>query len=97
MQSELFSPATLGSLVLANRMVMAPMTRNRADHAGVATTLMATYYAQRADAGLIISESIPVSAQGVGYPCTPGLYTDEQVSPTMDMIWNAQRRPFHQV
>jgi|GEM_PF-2256930 len=44
------------------------------------TTLMATYYAQLADAGLIISESIPVSTQGVGYPCTPGLYTDEQVS-----------------
>jgi N-ethylmaleimide reductase len=79
MQSELFTSTTLGSLTLANRMVMAPMTRNRADLAGVATTLMATYYAQRADAGLIISESIPVSAQGVGYPCTPGLYTDEQV------------------
>lgn len=79
MQSELFTSTTLGSLTLANRMIMAPMTRNRADLVGVATTLMATYYAQRADAGLIISESIPISAQGVGYPCTPGLYTDEQV------------------
>lgn len=79
MQADLFTPTTLGTLTIANRMVMAPMTRNRADQTGVATTLMATYYAQRADAGLIISESIPVSAQGVGYPCTPGLYTDEQV------------------
>lgn len=79
MQSELLTSTTLGSLTLANRMVMAPMTRNRADPAGIPTALMATYYAQRADAGLIISESIPVSAQGVGYPCTPGLYTGEQV------------------
>ncbi len=79
MQPDLFAPTTLGTLTLANRMVMAPMTRNRSDQAGVATSLMATYYAQRADAGLIISESVPVSAQGVGYPCTPGIFTDEQV------------------
>jgi len=79
MQPDLFAPTALGTLTLANRMVMAPMTRNRADQAGVATPLMATYYAQRAEAGLIISESVPVSAQGVGYPCTPGLYTEEQV------------------
>jgi len=67
MQPELFTSTTLGSLTLANRMLMAPMTHNRANMAGVATTMMATYYAQRADAGLIISESIPVSAEGVGY------------------------------
>lgn len=79
MQADLFAPITLGTLTLANRMVMAPMTRNRADQRGVATSLMATYYAQRAEAGLIISESVPVSAQGVGYPCTPGIYTEEQV------------------
>ncbi|MDO8459170.1 MAG: alkene reductase [Burkholderiaceae bacterium] len=79
MQLDLFTPFTLGFLTLANRMVMAPMTRNRADQTGVATPLMADYYAQRAEAGLIISESVPVSAQGVGYPCTPGMYTEEQV------------------
>lgn len=79
MQADLFATFQLGSLSLANRMVMAPMTRNRAVSSGEASELMATYYAQRAEAGLIISESVPVSAQGVGYPCTPGLFTDAQV------------------
>ncbi len=79
MSADLFEPYRLGDLDLANRMVMAPLTRNRADENGVATPMMATYYRQRASAGLIITESAPVSAQGVGYPATPGIYTDAQV------------------
>ncbi|MDO9004123.1 MAG: alkene reductase [Aquabacterium sp.] len=79
MPINLFSPLKVGSLDLANRMVMAPMTRNRADQLGVPSPLMATYYAQRAEAGLIISESVPVSSLGIGYPFTPGLFTEAQV------------------
>lgn len=77
---DLFSPFHLGDLTLANRLVMAPMTRNRADEQGVPTDLMATYYGQRAAAGLVISESAPISRQAVGYPNTPGLFSDEQVN-----------------
>jgi len=61
MSADLFAPFTLGDLTLANRMVMAPMTRNRADANGVASPMMETYYGRRASAGLIISESIPRS------------------------------------
>jgi len=57
---------------------MAPMTRNRADQNGNVSPMMVSYYQQRASAGLIISESVPVSAEGVGYPATPGIYTDTQ-------------------
>jgi N-ethylmaleimide reductase len=77
--ADLFAPSPLGDLTLANRFVMAPMTRNRASGDGVPGDLMATYYGQRATAGLIISESAPISRQAVGYPSTPGLYTDAQV------------------
>lgn len=79
MTKDLLSPFNLGSIGLTNRMVMAPMTRNRADQLGMPSSLMATYYAQRADAGLIISESVPVSSRGIGYPFTPGLFTEAQV------------------
>jgi N-ethylmaleimide reductase len=78
MPNGLFTPFQLGDLTLPNRMVMAPMTRNRAERNGVVSPLMATYYQQRASAGLIITESTPVSARGVGYPYTPGIYTDAQ-------------------
>lgn len=79
MPADLFEPFDLGELKLANRMVMAPMTRNRADNSGSVTPIMATYYQQRASAGLIVSESAPVSAEGVGYPFTPGIYDEAQV------------------
>ena len=79
MAADLFDSIQLGDLMLANRMVMAPMTRNRADASGVATPMMATHYQQRASAGLIITESSPVSPQAIGYPFTPGLYTDAHV------------------
>ena len=75
---ELFGPFMLSDMLLGNRIVMAPMTRNRATPEGVPSSLMAIHYGQRGDAGLVISESAPVSAQGVGYPGTPGIFTHEQ-------------------
>lgn len=77
---DLFSSYQLGSLQLSNRIVMAPMTRNRAAQGNVPTDLMATYYQQRASAGLIVSEATQISPQGVGYPATPGIHSDEQVA-----------------
>ena len=77
---DIFSPFTLGPLTLPNRVVMAPMTRNRAGPGNVPVELNATYYAQRASAGLIISEATQVSPQGIGYPGTPGIHSPEQVA-----------------
>ncbi|MFI7241413.1 alkene reductase [Streptomyces qinglanensis] len=75
-----FEPVVLGGRPLANRVVMAPMTRSRAYGPGAEPTeLMATYYAQRAGAGLIVTEGIQPSAAGQGYPDTPGLHTPGQV------------------
>lgn len=76
---DIFSSAELGQISLANRIVMAPMTRSRADTNAVPTDMMVEYYSQRASAGLIISEGIAPSADGLGYCRTPGLFTDEQV------------------
>lgn len=78
-EQALFEPYALGSLMLANRIVMAPLTRNRAAAGLVPSELAATYYAQRASAGLIIAEATQVSAQAQGYQDTPGLYTAEQI------------------
>jgi len=77
---DIFSPLTLGELKLRNRVVMAPMTRSRATIEAVPTDVMQDYYRQRAGAGLIVSEGIAPSANGLGYCRTPGLYTSEQVS-----------------
>jgi N-ethylmaleimide reductase len=77
---SLFSPFRLGSLELANRIVMSPMTRSRALEGNVPNPLAATYYAQRASAGLIITEASQVSPQGVGYIRTPGIHSDAQVA-----------------
>ncbi|WP_295998012.1 alkene reductase [Rugamonas sp.] len=78
--TTLFDPVTIGDLTLKNRIVMAPLTRSRAIGGGrVPNALMAKYYEQRATAGLIISEATSVTAQGVGYENTPGLWSDEQV------------------
>ncbi|GIG69134.1 alkene reductase [Phytomonospora endophytica] len=75
-----FDPVRIGALELANRIAMAPMTRSRAHGPGAtATELMATYYEQRAGAGLIITEGAQPSVVGQGYPDTPGLHTAEQV------------------
>ena len=77
---DIFSPFKLGPLLLPNRIVMAPMTRNRAGPGSVPGPLNATYYAQRASAGLIVSEATQVSPQGVGYPGTPGIHSDAQIT-----------------
>lgn len=79
MNPDLFTPIALGDLELPNRMVMAPMTRSRAGAGDVITELTATYYAQRATAGLIVSEATQVSAQGKGYAGTPGIFTEAHV------------------
>jgi N-ethylmaleimide reductase len=78
-RSDLFQPVQLGPLRLANRIVMAPLTRCRADGDGIPQPLMAKYYAQRASAGLIITEGTNISPQARGYVLTPGLYSDAQV------------------
>lgn len=77
--TSLFDPLQVGSLALANRIVMAPLTRNRAPGA-VPTPLMATYYQQRATAGLLITEATAISHQGQGYADVPGLYGEEQLA-----------------
>jgi len=77
---DLFSPFRLGPLQLPNRIVMAPMTRNRAGPGNAPTALNATHYAQRASAGLIIAEASQVSPQGLGYPGTPGIHSAEQIA-----------------
>lgn len=77
---KFLEPFQLGPTRLKNRMVMAPMTRNRADERDSPHAMNAQYYAQRAGAGLIITEGSQVSPQGKGYPRTPGIYSDEQVA-----------------
>lgn len=77
--SNLFEPVQIGDLTLPNRIIMAPLTRCRASAGRVPNALMAEYYTQRASAGLIISEATSVTPMGVGYPNTPGIWSDEQV------------------
>lgn len=79
-RDPLFSPFSIGSLTLPNRVVMAPLTRNRAGKGNTPHALNAEYYAQRATAGLIISEASQISPQGVGYPGTPGIHSAAQVA-----------------
>ncbi|HEX5404382.1 MAG TPA: alkene reductase [Pseudonocardiaceae bacterium] len=78
--TSLFDETKLGGVTLANRMVMAPLTRNRADPEGVCGALAATYYGQRASAGLIISEGIQPSALAQGFFGTPGLHEEDQIT-----------------
>ncbi|MEI5677209.1 alkene reductase [Mesorhizobium sp. CGMCC 1.15528] len=75
----LFEPYTLGSLTLSNRIVMAPLTRNRAGPGFVPGDLAVEYYSQRATAGLLIAEATQISQQGQGYQDTPGIYSQEQI------------------
>lgn len=77
--SVLLQPLKLGDLTLANRVIMAPLTRARAGVARLPNELMATYYAQRASAGLILTEATSVDPMGVGYANTPGIWSQEQV------------------
>ena len=76
---DLFRPVRLGPYELANRIVMAPLTRSRAGEDGVPTPLMVEYYGQRASAGLIIAEGTNISPQARGYALTPGLHNEAQV------------------
>lgn len=78
--TSLFDPLRLGEIALANRIAMAPLTRNRAAARQVPGELAATYYAQRASAGLLITEASQISAEGQGYLDTPGIHTAEQVA-----------------
>ncbi|WP_079408367.1 alkene reductase [Streptomyces sp. 3211] len=79
MTKDLFDTVRVGTLTLPNRLAMAPMSRSRADDRGCATSLMARYYAQRATAGLIITESIHPSERGRSHLATPGLHSAEQM------------------
>lgn len=76
----LFDPIQVGDLQLLNRIIMAPLTRCRASTGRVPNELMAEYYVQRASAGLILTEATSVTPMGVGYPDTPGIWSDEQVA-----------------
>ncbi|MDN2483148.1 alkene reductase [Vibrio agarivorans] len=81
MSQSLFQSVKLGQLTLNNRIVMPPMTRSRASQPGnVANEMMATYYAQRASAGLIVAEGTQISPMGQGYAWTPGIYSPEQIA-----------------
>ena len=78
MAASLFDPVRLCDVTLVNRIAMAPMTRSRADAQAVPSPHAAEYYAQRASAGVVISEAIGISAQSLGYPRTPGIWTEAQ-------------------
>jgi len=86
----LFKEWKLGPIRLTNRIVMAPMTRNRAGEGNVPTPMMAEYYRQRASAGLLITEGSQVTPEGQGYPSTPGIHTREQVQG-----WKAVTKAVH--
>ena len=75
----LFEPITVGATICPNRVFMAPLTRGRATREHVPTAMMATYYRQRASAGLIITEATGISGQGLGWPFAPGIWTIEQM------------------
>ncbi|MEM9002317.1 MAG: alkene reductase [Cyanobacteria bacterium P01_F01_bin.86] len=76
---DLFAPIQIGRYELPNRIVMAPLTRNRAGEGNVPFDIHATYYAQRASAGLLITEATQVSPLGIGYPRTPGIHSQAQI------------------
>ena len=76
---KLLNPVTIGNHSLKNSMAMAPMTRSRANFEGIVSDSTITYYTQRATAGLIISEAINISAEALGSPMTPGIYTQNQI------------------
>ena len=93
--SSLFDPIDLGAVKAPNRILMAPLTRGRSTRDHVPTVRMATYYAQRASAGLIISEATGITQEGSGWPYAPGLWSDEQVEawkPVTDAVHDAGGR-----
>ena len=91
----LFDPIRLGAVEAPNRIIMAPLTRGRATREHVPTPVMAEYYAQRASAGLIISEATGISQEGLGWPYAPGVWSDQQVAawkPVVDAVHQAGGR-----
>src|ERR1044072_375171 len=90
LMATLFDPLRVGNMERHNRIIMAPMTRSRADDEGVQPEYAATYYGQRASAGLIITEATNVSPMAKGYVRTPGIYTDAQIE-----SWRAVARSVH--
>jgi 2,4-dienoyl-CoA reductase-like NADH-dependent reductase (Old Yellow Enzyme family) len=87
----LFDPLSIGDLVLPNRIIMAPLTRSRAGAERIPNQLMANYYAQRASAGLILSEATVVTPMGIGYADTPGIWSRQQVDG-----WKLTTRAVHE-
>jgi len=97
---SLFDPIKLGAVACPNRILMAPLTRGRATREHVPTALMATYYSQRAGAGLILTEATGISRQGLGWPYAPGLWTEAQVEgwkPVTEKVHDAGGRIFAQL
>ena len=97
---SLFEPIAVGAVLCPNRVFMAPLTRGRATRDHVPTEIMAAYYAQRASAGLIISEATGISRQGLGWPYAPGIWTVEQMEawkPVTDAVHEAGGRIFCQL
>ncbi|MDR3212411.1 MAG: alkene reductase [Azoarcus sp.] len=100
MPTTLFDPLQLGDLTLPNRIIMSPLTRCRAGVGGAPVPMMAEYYVQRASAGLIITEGVPVTPQGVGYPNVPGIWSAAQVAgwkQVTDAVHQAGGRIFAQL
>ena len=95
MTNALFAPVTVGDFELQNRIVMAPMTRSRSDERGLVPDFAADYYAQRADAALIISEATNISAQAVGYALTPGIWSEDQVEAWKPVVEAVHARGGH--
>ena len=98
--ADLYTTHSLGPLRLPNRIVMAPMTRNRAGTGHVPTAIVARYYEQRASAGLVLTEATQVAPEGVGYPNTPGIHSSEQVAGwrrVTDLVHRAGGRIFLQL
>jgi len=96
----LFDPIQLGAVLCPNRVVMAPMTRGRATRDHVPTPMMADYYAQRASAGLILTEATGISRQGLGWPFAPGIWSEEQREawkPVVEAVHEAGGRIFCQL
>ena len=98
--TSLYDPIALGDLKLGNRVFMAPLTRNRATPSGVPGQYAATYYSQRASAGLIVTEATQISPMGKGYINTPGIHSEEQIAgwkPVVDAVHRSGGRIFLQL
>merc|ERR1712228_509766 len=87
-ESVLFTSFQMGSHLLRNRVILAPLTRGRATEKHIPTDIMSTYYAQRADAGLLIAEATGISRQGLGWYRAPGIWNNEQIMEWTKIVRN---------